>query len=141
METTNPTLGPVTEREPDVARTLEDAALYIETYGWCQGSFTEAVPGNQPRACALGAITLVRHPRRDNRACPHVLAGTVCPSILAIDYLADFLDDGIWRDDQSTAEVVWAFNDHPDSTQYLITHALRAAAKRARIELNQQAVA
>lgn len=130
METTQ------TTRIRSVADTLLDAALYIEAYGWCQDNHFEEVPGTLPRACMLGAIKVVADPSGHRYG-----TGFLNPAFQrAVNYLADFLDDGIYRNDVSPAEVVWKFNDHPDSTQHLITHALRAAAKRARAELNSQAV-
>lgn len=126
MEATNST------PTKSVADTLLDAALYIDTYGWCQGNSFEDVSGDLPRACALGAI----HAATNGRIQPFAPAFH-----RAVNYLADFLDDGIYRTvDDTPAEVVWKFNDHPDTTQYLVTHALRAAAKRARVELADQAV-
>lgn len=125
-------------RAKSVADTLLDAALYLDTYGWCQNNLTEEVTGNLPHACALGALHAVTH-GIDDIECPF---GTECPFKLAVDYLADFLDDGIYRAlDETPAEVVWKFNDHPDTTQHLVTHALRSAGKRARVELAEQAVA
>lgn len=135
MHTTHP--SPRGTRDASVAAVLEDAARYLDTYGWCQHNLTEEVSGTLPRACLVGAIYAVTH-GTDQCHCRPVYT---CPFTLAVDYLADFLDDGIWRDDQTPPEVVWAFNDHDDTTKDLVLHALRAAAKRARIELADVAVA
>lgn len=131
MHRTQP--SPRGTRHASVAEVLEDAALYIQSYGWCQANLTEEVSGTLPRACAVGAIYAVTH-GTERCQCQPVYT---CPFKRAIDYLADFLDDGIWRDDQTPPEVVWTFNDHEDTTKYLILHALRTAAKRARVELGE----
>lgn len=131
METSNSTCS------KSVADTLLDAALYIDSHGWCQGNLYEAVPGALPRACMLGAIKVVTDDSANEPG-----GGLPNPAVrYAVSYLADFLDDGIYRDDETPAEVVWYFNDHPDTTQQLVTYALRTAAKRARVELADQLVA
>lgn len=116
-----------------VAETLLDAALYIDSHGWCQGNLFNEVPGALPRACMLGAIKVVT----DDSGNEHG-GGKPNPAVQhAISYLADFLDDGIYRDlNDGPVEVVWQFNDHPDTTQQLVINALRTAAKRARAELS-----
>lgn len=127
METTHST------RTKSVANTLLDAALYLDTYGWCQGDTFKDVPGNLPRACALGAIHVATYGHDYDEESRTLERDTAYNR--TVNYLADFLDDGIWRDDETPPEVVWKFNDHPDSTHHLVTHALRAAAKRAEAEL------
>lgn len=134
METSNSTCS------KSVADTLLDAALYIDTYGWCQGTFVEDVSGTLPRVCAIGAIHAALHgPNQEDDECG---MRPVPAYSRAVNYFADFLDDGIYRDaDDTPGEVVWKFNDHPNTTQQLVTYALRTAAKRARVELADQLVA
>ena len=136
METTHPTPGLV-DRELDVARTVDDAACYLDCYGWCQGELYQTVHGRFPRACALGAIYLVTFHTpvttfeavsRDDDVGVHAR--------LVICEFADYLDDGIYRNDDTPAEVVWNFNDHPDATDQLVTRAFRAAATRYRSTLD-----
>lgn len=135
MHTTHP--SPRGTRDARVAAVLEDAALYLDAYGWCQGNLSEEVSGNLPRACAVGALYAVTH-GTERCQCRPVYT---CPFKRAVDYLADFLDDGIYRDDQTPPEVVWGFNDHENTTKELVLHALRTAAKRARVELADREVA
>lgn len=134
METANPTLAPVAQPELHVARTLDDAALYLEHYGWCQGDMYVPVNSTLPMACALGAINMVTFHApitgleavaRDDSTGVHVR--------LVISEFADYLDDGIWRDDDGPAEVVWKFNDHDATTAERVIRAFRAAGERYRV--------
>ncbi|MQA78737.1 MAG: hypothetical protein GEV10_09720 [Streptosporangiales bacterium] len=129
METANPTVSPTADSpEFDVARTYEDAALYLEYNGWCQGDLFKHTGDPLPLACVLGALNIVTFSKtmangeRSLVAAEHV--GRV------IDDLADYLDDGIWRDDVTPRQVVWSWNDHPDTTQAQVIRTLRNAAKR-----------
>lgn len=132
METANLTVSPTADRvdEFDVARTYEDAALYLERNGWCQGELFTYTNDALPLACVLGALNLVTFSKTIANRQRNLIAVEHLGHV--IDDLADYLDDGIWRDDATPRQVVWSWNDHPDTTEHQVIRTLRNAAKRHR---------
>lgn len=118
----------------DVARTLDDAAVYLDQHGWCREHIYEHRIDRLPVACTLGAIYLVTFGRPvESAEFPGVHPVPAAQCRAAIAYLADYLNEyGDWPFDLSAREIVADWNDHRVHTATEAIATLHAAAAHYR---------
>ena len=105
-----------------IAEVLEDAAEYIEEYGWAQVTQASTwTPGKE--ACVLAAINAAegRNPELmyNLTRAGHAFAKYI-PTVKSVFY------------DESNEERIWRWNDVPERTRDEVLTALRKAAEEER---------
>ncbi len=135
MKATHTPPIPALDTGPDTGMTpadlLRNAALYLRRHGRITGEFFDLLADTAfPPACALGAINICAHGRpilssddgsQDADTDAATRAMRVFAAFLDTDYAAGVHDT-------SAIDIVSAFNDHPDTTDDHLIHALTEAA-------------
>ena len=108
---------------------LRCAATYIDTHGRTTGEFFDLLANAPfPPACAGGAINIAAHGRPVLCADDDADDAVTDAAITAMRVLAASLDPDYGIGDSSAIDIIAAFNDHPDTTDTDVIHALTEAA-------------
>lgn len=108
--------------EESPARTLRDAARYLERHGWIQGEYYDATSGVfTPAACMVGAVGMVCYGGPVDAPAQMFDAPGFVEFEAALQYLDGYLID-------EYGLVSYEFNDTKGRTAVQVTDALRDAA-------------